>query len=167
MKKISLLLCFVLVLQMLFGCSKKDEEFKKPTNFYYCRQEFSYNDSNAVIHHEVREGYGYQGNLDTFMRAYLYGPVSEDLEILIPSNVYLVSSSIDDNVAEIIFSKQFSELTGVKLSTACSAVLLTIHEFFGVESIRVYAQDAQLDDRDYFELDLDQIVLLDALEIQE
>lgn len=167
MKKLSLLLCCVLVLQMLCACSGKEEEFKIPTNFYYCRREFSYNSSQAVIQPEVREGFGYQGNVDTFIRAYLYGPVSEGLETLIPSNVYLVSSSVDDQVAEIIFSKQFSELSGVKLTTACSAVLLTIHEFSGVESVRIYAKDAQLDDKDYIELTLDDVVLLDAIEIQE
>lgn len=167
MKKICLLLCCALLLQILYGCSGKEEEFKKPTNFYYCRREFNYNSSQAVIQPEVREGYGYQDNMDTFMRAYLYGPVSEELEMLIPSKVYLVSSSFEDKAAEIILSKQFSMLSGAKLATASSAILMTIHDFFGIESVRIYAKDAKLDDKDYIELSLDDIVLLDVIETQE
>lgn len=163
MRKISFFLCCVLLLQILCSCSVRKEEFENPVNFYYCRREISYNSPQAVLEPEVREGKSYHGNLFAYLHSYLYGPVSQELETLIPSGVYLVSCSVDDGVADIMFSSQFSKLSGIELTTACSGVLLSLHEFADVNAVRITAKDAQLDDKDIFELSLDDIVLLDEV----
>ena len=163
MKKISLLLCCILLLQLLCACSASKEEFKNPVNFYYCRRDMIYNSPHAVIQPEMREGYGYHGNIVGFLQAYLRGPLSEDLEALIPSEIYLVSCTINGDVADIVFSSQFSKLSGIRLTMACSAVLLSVNEFSNVESVRIYAKDAQLDEQEYFELSMSDIVLLDTI----
>lgn len=167
MKKSCLLLCFLLILQILCGCTSKKEEFKKPVNFYYCRREVTYNSPQAVLYPETREGYSYHSNIIAYLHAYLCGPQSEELEAPIPPDVYLVSCSVEEGIADIVFSNQFSKLSGVKLATACSALLLSVHEFSNVETIRVRAKDAQVDGRAYFELSLDDIVLLDTVTTQD
>ena len=167
MKKICLLLCCFLLIQTLCSCSAKKEEFRKPVNFHYCRREMTYNSTSAVIQPETREGFGYHGNIVAFLQAYLRGPVSEDLETLIPADVYLVSCSVEEGIADVVFSSQFSKLSGVKLSTTCSAILLSVHEFADIATVRISAKDAQLDGKDVVVLSLEDVILLDAVKIQD
>ena len=167
MRKCSLLLCCILLLQLLCSCSATKEEFKKPVNFYYCRREMTYNSAQAVIQPEIREGYGYHGNIVGYLQAYLHGPVSEDLEALIPSDIYLVSCTVDNGIADIVFSSKFSQLSGIRLSTACTAILLSVNEFSNVDTVRIRAKDTQLDEKEYFEISMNDIVLLDAVGSQQ
>lgn len=161
MKKFSFFLCCILMMQMLCACPSQKEEFVNPVNFYYCRREISYNSPDAVFQSEVREGKTFQNNLFVFLHSYLYGPNSDELETFIPSGVYLVSCSVDEGVADIVFSTQFSKLTGIKLTTACSGILLSLHDFVDVSAVRIAVKDAQLEDKDYFELSLNDVILLD------
>ena len=165
MKKICLMICCILILQMLNGCGGKTEEFKEPVNFYYSNKEISYNSPDGVIQSEQREGAGYHGNLTAFMHAYLRGPVSAELETVIPSDVYLVSCEIIGDTANITLSSQFAKLSGVKLATACSSILLSVHDYTGVEAVCIRAKDAKLDDKDDLVLTMNDIVLIDTATI--
>ena len=162
MKKLSIFLCCVLLLQLLCACSKKDEEILVPVNFYYSNKEFSYNTSSAVIHSELREGYGFEGNVASLIETYLRGPETSQLKSLIPLDVVLVSCEQRDEHLELTFSSEFSELSGVKLTAACSALLMTLHEFADIQTVAVCALDCQLDDKNVFELSIDDIVTLDS-----
>jgi len=167
MRKICLVLCCVLLLQILCSCADKNEEFENPVNFYYINKEISYNSPSGVIYAEKREGAGFHGNLTAFLHAYLQGPSDTELQTLIPSDVYLVSCSMEDNEASILFSTRFSKLSGVKLSTACTALLLTIHEYTGAETVKISAKDAKLDDEDVIVLSMDDIILMDSTSMNE
>lgn len=162
MKKLCILICLSLVLQMLGGCSRKEEDFQEPVNFYYCNNEVAYNSATGVIHPEIREGAGFYGSLTAFLQAYLLGPKNSDLYTLIPSDVYLVSCEISDNTATIVLSKSVEKLSGIDLVTACSALLLSVYEYAGITTISVSAKDGRLDDKDQFVLSMDDIVLIDA-----
>ena len=167
MKKISVLLCCVLLLQMFCSCGRKKEEFKKPVNFYYCKNEVSYNSAQAVIQPETREGYGYHDNAVALMHAYLLGPESSELETLIPSDVYLVSCTVENGIAHTVLSSQFANVTGLKLSLVSSAMLMTLHEFVGVEELHLSAKGAKIDDKDVLTLTMDDIVLMDTVTTEE
>lgn len=162
MKKICLLICFSLMLHMLCACSGKTEELREPVNFYYCNIEIDYNTFNGVIHAETHEGAGFYGNLNAFLHAYLLGPDSDELYSLIPSEVYLVSCELDGDEVSIVLSKQFEKLSGVDLSIACSALLMTVHEYTGANTMIISAKDGKLDDKDQITISMDNIVLLDT-----
>lgn len=162
MKKLCILICLSLILQMLGGCSRKEEDFQEPVNFYYCNNEVVYNSATGVIHPEMREGAGFYGNLTAFLQAYLLGPKGSDLYSLIPSDVYLVSCEISDDIATIVLSKSFEKLSGIDLVTASSALLLSVHEYAGINTISLCAKGGRLDDKDQFVLSMDDIVLIDA-----
>ena len=161
MKKISILLCVVLVLQMLSGCFSKEEDFREPINFYYYSNEVNYNSSTGIICPEVREGAGYHGNLTGFLQSYLNGPKSSAVRKIIPSDVYLVSCELNDDVIKILFSKSFENLSGIDLSVACCALLLTVHDYTGVNTIVISAKDGKIDDKDSITFTMDDIVLMD------
>lgn len=162
MKRISLLLCCLVLLQTFCSCSAKREEYQKPVNFYYCNKEVSYHSPHAVLQPEVREGYSYHDNAVALMHAYLQGPESSALETWIPSDVYLSSCTIENGVAHIVLSNQFAKVTGYKLSLMSSAIFLTLHEFSGIEELRLCAKGAQIDEQDVFTLTMDDIVLIDT-----
>lgn len=162
MKRFVLFLCYALLLTSLCACSSKDEEFDEPVNFYYRSKEISYNSPTGVIQPEVREGAGYYGNLTAFLRAYLFGPVSDELQSFIPTDAYMVSCQIDNGVATVVMSAQFANLSGVDLSAACSALLMTIHDYTGADTLQVSAKDSLLDGKDTFVITMDSIVLMDT-----
>lgn len=161
MKKINILLCVVLVFQMLCACSDKVEEFNEPINFYYYNNKVIYNSPTGVICPEVREGAGYHGNLTGFLQSYLNGPKSDTVRSIIPSDVYLVSCDLNDDVAQVLFSKSFEKLSGIDLSMACCALLLTVHDYTGANTIVISAKDGKIDDKDYVTFSMDDIVLVD------
>ena len=167
MKKICILLCCVLLLQFFTACKGKNEEFDVPVNFYYCNHDIFYNSPSGVIQAEVREGSNFNDDLTAFLYAYLRGPISSELQSFIPSDVYLVACSLQGDVAEITLSSSFSRLSGVRLSMVCSAILMSVHDFAGVQTLRVQAKDAQLDDKDEFIITFDELVLIDTARIEE
>ena len=164
MKKLSLLICCALLVQLLCSCMTDKEDIKEPVNFYYCNSNIAYNSPTGVIQAEVRESSGFQGNLLACLRAYLQGPVNSELKRFIPADVYIVSCQIEADMVNLVMSSQLSDLSGIELTTACSALLMTIHDFTGVQTLQISAKDAQLDDKDQIILTMDDIVLIDTVE---
>ena len=163
MKKVCIMLCCVLLLQLLCACTGHKEEFEKPVNFYYCNTEIFYNSPLGVIHPESREGAGFHGNMTAMLRSYFLGPVSSNLELVIPPDIYMVSCEKIGDEVSIVMSNQFSKLTEMDLSIACSALLLTVHDFTGAETLRISAKDAKVNDKDEFVLSISDIELVDTI----
>ena len=163
MRKIVLILtCVTLVLCLLCACSAKKQEFEDPVSFYFAKKEISYNSSTGVLYPEIREGKTFHNNLIACLRAYMLGPDSTELQRLIPSDVYLVSCEQEEDVVNLVMSNQFSQLSGIELSTACSALLLTIHDYTGATTMNLSVKDGLVDGKDVFALSMDDIVLIDV-----
>ena len=166
MRRIALLLICILILN-LCACKKQQEEIQLPTNFYYSTTEISYNTKSGVINSEVREGIDFQGNLQLLLQEYLQGPHDLDLQALIPSDVTIISCTVTDNAANITFSDSFAKLTGIKLSIACSSLLMTINEYSGFDTLSVRAENSLIDDKDEITITMDDILLLDSTKLGE
>ena len=167
MKRICLLLCCALMLQLVVGCGKQNEDLVAPVNFYYCNSEVLYNNPQSVICPEVREGLAFENDLETMLRAYIEGPQSSDLYSAIPKNVELISCQQHDDTVTVVFSGQLSKVVGVKLTTLCSALLMTLNEYTGVDVLRVQAEGERLEDRSEFVLTMSDLVLMDVIETEE
>lgn len=166
MRKLTLLLCLVLLIQLFPGCSSGKDEFITPVNFYYVNKEITYNSDKDVINSEVREGAQFR-NTDDLLKAYLSGPLSDDMQNLIPLGTTLISFTTEDDSAYIQFSSHFSGLSGVRLISASAALLLTVHDYAGINQITISAENSQLDDKDELTLSMDDIVLFDAIAVDE
>jgi len=164
MKKISLLICISLIICIFGGCAAKKQEFQTPVNFYYAKKDITYNSVSGVLQPEVREGAGFHGNLTACLRAYMLGPSSQDLQQLIPTDVYMVSCQEDEESVSVVMSNTFSQLSGVDLTTACSALLMTIHDYKGANVLHISVKDGLLDDMAVLTLSMDDIVLIDTVE---
>lgn len=166
MRKRSLLLCCALLLHLLTGCSRKEDAMRKPVNFYYMNREISYNTPDGVICAEIHEGAQFY-TLEDLLLEYWDGPNSPDLQSLIPNEVSLLACDVVGETAYVYLSSQFSELTGIELTTVCSAILLTIHDFADVRTVCVRAENSKLDEKEEFLLSLDEIVLMDMVTSEE
>ena len=164
MKKLSFLICCALLVQLFYACAAQKEEIKEPVNFYYCNRDITYNSPAGVIQAEVREGSGFNGNLLVFLGTYLRGPVNSELKRFIPADVYIVSCQSESDCVNLVLSNQFSNLSGIELTTACSALLMTIHDYTGAQKLQISAKEAQLDDKNEIILTMDDIVLIDIVE---
>ena len=166
MKKTYLLFFCILILLIiaLCACSTQKKELQEPVSFYYASSDITYNSPTGVISSEIREGVGYHGNLSAFLHAYLRGPASSNLENVFPSDVYLVSCEIEEQVAKITLSAQLSNLSELKLTTACSALLMTVHEYTGVDTICIQAKGEKLDGKDAITLSMDDVIFIDTVE---
>ena len=165
MKRTLLLIVSFLFVLSLCACGSTKEEINEPVNFYYLKSEINFNSASGVLEKEVREGAGFHDNLSAYLHAYLRGPLSSELESLVPSEVYLVSCEAVDNTVSIVFSAQFSSLSGLKLTTACSALLLSVHDFTGADTIYIQAKDEKIDGKDAIVLSMDDVVLTDIVEL--
>lgn len=161
MKKICLLLCHIMLFQLFVGCSGKEDNIQQPVNFYYINKEIMYNTTEGVIGSEIREGAKFM-DFDDLLRVYLEGPASSHLHSLLPNGTSLLSCAIEDKTAQILLSSQFSELSGIKLTTVCSAILLTARDYADVQTIYVRAEGSRLDGKEEFVLSLDELVLMDT-----
>ena len=92
MKKTSLLIGCFLVIFLLCACSAKKDELQEPVHFYYTNTEISFNSDDGVLAKEIREGAGFHSNLSAFLHAYLRGPVSPDMESIIPTSANIIKS---------------------------------------------------------------------------
>ena len=165
MRRILLLMISSLFVLSLCACGNATEEIKAPVNFYYLKTEIDFDSANGVLEKEVREGAGFHDNLSAFLHTYLRGPHSSELERLIPLDVYLVSCEANESTVTIVFSAQFSSLSGLKLTTACSALLLSVHDYTGADTIYIQAKDAQIEGKDSIVLSMNDVVLTDIVEL--
>ena len=167
MKKMCFLLCCVIVLQSFNACTPKSDDYQVPANFYYGCKEIAYSTPDGVIRPETREGAGFTADVEAFIDAYLLGPVSSDLRRLIPADVYLVSCQTEGDTVSIVFTTQFSRLTGIDLLTACSGLFLSLQDFFGTQLLQVSASGSQLDGKDVLSITANDIVLADTINRNE
>jgi len=164
MKKIAWILCFATLISLLCACGSKKMEYKVPTNFYYIAKDISYNSPAGVICAEVREGISYYGNLTVFLRDYLQGPESSDLQTYIPAGTEMRSCTISGDEATLTFSEEFSKLNGSRLSVVSGALLLSSHDFANINTVIIRVENGTLDDKDELCMTMDDLVLMDSVE---
>lgn len=161
MKKTVLLIFAALFGILLLGCGKDSTEFVEPANFYYLQHEISYNSSSGVICPEVVDVAEYGADPMKILNAYLIGPKSQDLISPIPTGVRIQSCSIQGQEALLTLSREFSVLSGVKLSSACSCIALTLGEFADIETVHFQIDEELLDGKEQITIVISDIILLD------
>jgi len=163
MKRFICVLICILSLLGFSACAKKNAEIQEPANFYYVNKDLSYNTPSGVICAEIREAVMLQKNLDAFLHEYLKGPENSDLQTYIPSDVEIISCEQDGDTLNLTFSEGFAKLTGTRLSTAACALLMSVHDYVGVETISIRVNNGLLEDKEELVLTVSDIVLVDPV----
>lgn len=133
-------LCVVLLLP-LYGCN--GEDVKAPADFYYLQKEYTFGSENSVISAEVRETSGFW-TLKLLLAEYLRGPRDPNLLSPFPPGTYVVDILQEDTEITVTMSDSISNLTGIDLTLACSALAKTLIGLTGAEQVQIQAITATI-----------------------
>lgn len=161
MKRIASLILAIIILVTLFGCGKDTPEYEVPAEFYYIQREITYNSSSGVICPELADIAQYQTDLVKLLNTYLSGPVSQELVSPFPSNTRLIACDVIRKEAHLTLTKEFLQLTGVRLSTACSCMALTVAGISPIEKVHFRVEDSLIDGREFLTVTVADIIMLD------
>lgn len=164
MRRIVLWILGAALLCSLTACKGKETDIREPVKFYYCREEISYNSPDSVIFPEIREAASFGGNVETMLRTYLTGPVSNHGLLPVPANTQLVSFRVENEEAYLTFNEAFAQLSGMDLTTAVSCIAMTVYDYTGIETLRISVESGQLDGKDEIVINALNIILVDSFE---
>lgn len=134
MKKwICIPLCLVLILT-IYGATQtgSSSAAKRKYTLYFAADNLS---SSSALGTETRVFDSGQDIIGQLIQALLDGPTQPELTSVFPKGTTLLSQSREDGVLTLNFSKEYSDLTGAKLTLANGAVVLTMTQLKTVDSV--------------------------------
>ncbi len=162
MKRLMILCCVVAMLITAVGCANKVTPPEKPVTFYYPALETVCDGKTEVIHPEVRESAGYEGNMEALLNLYLQGPDSITLRSPFPAHLTVIRFATTDSTASLTLSNEFSHLSGIDLTLACVCIANTLFDLTQLERVQIYTEDSQLEGQASITLERDDIYFIDT-----
>ncbi len=162
MKRWTSLILILAVLSALFGCSGQTAPPQNPVAFYYPAEDTVYDGKTTVLHKEIRDGAGYEEDIEGLLALYLKGPSSESLRSPFPRRVTVAKFSTTSNTITLEMSSEFAQLSGIDLTLACACLANPLFDLTQLERIQFFATDAQLDGQPSITLDRNDILYFDT-----
>ena len=159
MKRLTALILLAALAAGLFGCGQR--ELRSPTSFYYYRTEPGFSGTDGVIAPETRELAGIEDDLDAILALYFQGPLSQNLESLIPGSCPAPQWRIEGDAMYLHFAPELADLSGVELTLAATCVTRTFLPLTGCKRLIFTAEDRRLNGEAALELTLDKLYLRD------
>ena len=75
----------------------------------------------------------------------------------------VISSEIRDTTIHLSFSKELAQLSGVELTTAGACLMLSLHEFSGIDTLILTAEGELMDEKEAFTISMEDIVTMDTV----
>ena len=145
MKRIICLVTGILVCIIISACNTTDQHIQTPVTYYYQTATVDYKNPNGIITSEIQESAGYEEDFIYLTKQYLKGPTSSECISPFPDGTQLERLTILDDSVIVVLNTQFSELTGHKLTIACSCLSKTLSEMTGLDTVTISAKDTLLD----------------------
>lgn len=143
------------------ACQSPEPEIKDPVTFCYRRTDNTGNKLMSIIATEQRDAQGHVGDIDWLLKTYFEGPESPLLQNPFPKGTRVLNWYISNNTLQLILSESFAQLTGIRLTVACSCIAVTFLELAGVESVEIRCRDIPLDTQESIKLDWNRLHLSD------
>ena len=157
------LLCFLLILTIvccLFGCGQQKSAPDKTVNFYYCRENITFDGGNNVFAAEARTSVDAE-DLVAVTNAHLQGPESRDLYSPYPMFTQILSIERTGTTLSVVFSPQLSQLTGPHLMLACACTAMTLFDMTQAETVIITADGVLLDGKESVMLTPNRLIFTD------
>ena len=149
MKRLVCILACILLCCTLWGCQQeKEEPILVPVEFFYPRNDFSYNDTETILGSELRESAGHEADTLYLLNQYLGGPKSDALSRPFPKSCTILSLSTADDTLSLVISDKFAGLTDMDLAIACVALAKTATGITGCDTVVIQAKTKLLDGRE-------------------
>lgn len=114
----------VLVALCLCGCTQVGDSIKEPVTFYYVREQYK-TDMSQAIGTEVREAAGHREDLAYMLRLYLLGPTQEGLVSPLPRTILVQNVQVQGLTVVLTLSDTESSMSDGEFSLACACLSLT------------------------------------------
>lgn len=162
MRRILTFICAITLVLCSVGCST-GSSLQGTVTFYYTRPDdsFIYGAEDGVISAEEREASGHAGELQYLLTLYLRGPLDDALTSPFPNGTQLTALTQTADTLYIELSGEFSQLSGVRLTTACACISKTCFALRDVSQVTI--QSPAFGDHPAVEMTLtrDSLFLLD------
>lgn len=160
MKKIALFLLTLMIILSISAC-KEAENAQNTVSFYYRAAQLDYSVSGSTIIAENRNADDFS-SWEEALSVYLAGPVGTNATNPFPSNLRLVSATMDGNNLLLTFSDELGELSGLDLTIASCCIAKTAMALTDATSVSISAESALLGGEKMITLDEDAMSLLDV-----
>ncbi len=160
MRRLLCLLLMPAIVSCFFGCYRQNRSIVEPANFYYCRQDITFDGSNDVFAAEVRETAGFE-DIVSILNDYISGPEGHGLYTPFPASTQVLSIEQIGTTFSVVFSPQLSRLTGPELMLACIGTAMTLFDMTEAETVIIAADGVKLDGKDSIMLTPDRLVFAD------
>lgn len=154
-------LCFFLILALLFAAGCSNGEKPEGTPFYYCVVNPSYSQGSTAINEEYRSEVP-RDSLMATLEVYLRGPESSDLVSPFPDGLQVLSVSQEGDILLLTVSMELTTLSGLDLTMACGCLTLTCLALTDAEQVQISSIYGLLDGQRTITMDENTLLLLDA-----
>ena len=138
-------LCILISVFILSGCTGNKEELKHPVPFFYPETVQEDGSITNVIGFENREGTAFGDDLKLLLSAYLLGPDDPALYFPLPAGTELIEVSVLDEKVTIVFNESFAQLSSLDRTIACVAISRTCMAFTGADYVEIFAENTLFD----------------------
>ena len=159
MKRLTAIFLLIVLAAGLFGC--RMEELRSPASFYYYRSDPVFAGTDGVICPETRELAGMEGDLDAILELYFQGPISRELENLIPESCPVPHWDLDGDTLHLHFTRELAALSGVELTLVSACLTRTFLDLTGCNTLILSAEGMRLNGEASMVLTLDGLSLRD------
>ena len=137
MKLLKLLIPIICLLSILTACNGNRQDIVAPVNFYYLAENITYDNPTGVLMADVQESCGHEADYVYLTNQYFAGPESTECVSPFPEGLQLESLNVLTGKVSVVMSTHFAELTGHKLTLACSCLAKTLLEMTGVDAVTI------------------------------
>ncbi len=162
MRKVLAIILMFTIIFIAVGCHRQEKSTENLI-FYYCAKTVDFNEENGVLIGENRNKSEIGTDLTKIIESYIAGPISDTLYCPISKNVTVQNIQHKDDTVEILFSTNFSNLTGLDLSIACVGIGKTILSCTDTQNVKIQAENARLDGENAITVTNENVLLLDEM----
>lgn len=165
MKRILIAALAVLCAFSFWGCASSPES--TPENsvpVYYRRAQITYGSADSMIaaYHITPAD---RTDISALLERYLSETPPVEYTSPFPAELSLVHFENNEYTAKIVLSQNFSLLTGIELSIACTCLTQTVISLTGCEEVIISAENALLDGHRFITMGSDSYLLLDNIPV--
>ena len=146
---------------LLCACNDRQSKVRKPVDFYYLNEPFTYNSENGTVSSEIRESAGYEEDLLSLLNVYVTGPLGEGHVSPFPDRLTIEELTVEEQTASVAASDQLCMLTGHDLTLACVCLSRTVMGLTGVTAVNIRVADRMLGGKEMITIHADDLIFLD------
>ena len=148
-----LIAVWILLLCLFLSACSPVPSYPTDNCFYYKNATVAYHSENGLIGQQrIADTYG-AADWTQLLDDYFAGPTDPQLVSPFPAGTQLVYLSVYQDTAQAVLSREFADLTGAELTTACACLALTIQGITHCSFVQISAVDALLDNQPSIAID--------------